>query len=153
MLLTHEFDSAGKVAVCKIVGGRGIAAYHTLQLPLSAAESALLHQLALRGLKGLLAFLHHSGTQFGSVLSQSVAILAYHHKHSVFGYGGDIDPRGIFQHIKFRIQLSVGQFQTVAAHGEPGAPEKIFRRKHLRLALRRSGFGSIVEFVFHIRLD
>ena len=123
--------SAGYIAVGQIIRDARIAGNYASEFPLSAGVSGFLLKLAPRRVERGLSLLYHTGTQFYPHLSQTVAILLYHHVAAVGRNGDDVDPRRVFEHVEFVVDTAVGKFHGVAPGCEPRTPEQIFRREGL----------------------
>ena len=126
MLAAYALHAFCHVAVGPVVGGAGIARNHRDLAPFAAAESRLLIKLALGCRQRVLAGVYAACHKLIACLVDAVAVLAYHHKLPVGGHRDDVDPVGIFKHIKFGYLGAVGQTHHVAACRQPRTTEQIF---------------------------
>ncbi len=131
MLFALAFHPTCKERVGDVVVRAWVWAKLHERFPHAAAKTRLLHELASRRRKRLLAILYHSGRYLPCHAVQAMTILPFKDIAAITCRGYNVNPVGVFERPVVVLDTSVGQQQFVFSHRHPRFFHNILRRKRL----------------------
>ena len=127
VLTRDTLHSLGNEGVGDVVLRAGIGGERGVFRPSASCVARLFEQFTLGGFEGRsVGGIHHACTKLILNDAKSVAVLTNKDELPIGGDGNDVNPCGIFKHIVFGHDGSVGHAQHVATGGEPRTANEVF---------------------------